>query len=347
MTAANDLLISFLDAGKGDCALLQFHQGRFNVLVDAGPRAPHAQLERMIENLRTLLPGGVIDLAIITHHDNDHIGGFPKLFEETSGLEIRELIFNSPGLVAEFLSETGTTKISAHQGYLVAKAKRPRHHRVVIAEDHLTFFDGLVELVFLSPTPAAIDDHGHVTQWPASETTKISPKKPFRPYAQLKEEADHFKEDSSESNCLSLAFEVRFDERAWLFLGDAWASTVKTGLDAIHHGDKPHYALVKLSHHGSQGNTDAALLSRFSCNDFVIPTNGHKHPDEQVFRRLLDAADSPPRIHFPRKTPELEDLLQHYRDCVHFPAEGEILQFKYRGTDGGESDHGADRSDRS
>ncbi|MEE1926551.1 MBL fold metallo-hydrolase [Pseudomonas sp. 148P] len=321
------MLISFLPAGIGDCALLQFAGGAFNILVDAGPSKPGDTAQRLIEHLQRLLPNGLIDIAIITHHDDDHIGGFMGLFAADSPLRIDQLIFNAPALVRMFLSNSTTQKCSPRQGYLIGERKRPRHHEVVTAGQRIPCFGDQVELVFLSPTPELVRRYGKLVD--SSQPVKISARKPFRPYAELKQEEDRFSEDTSRSNALSLAFEVRFGARTWLFLGDAWPSTVTASLDQLYGEDKPAYELVKLSHHGSDGNTSAELLARFSCLDYVVPTNGQRHhPQAQALRRVLDAcADSPPRFHFPARTVELEHLLKAYGDYVVYPQADELLQF--------------------
>lgn len=338
-----DVLISFLGAGAGDCALLQFEGGRFNVLVDAGPRYPSRDALHRLGQLKQLLPGGVIDLAVVTHQDDDHIGGFMTLLAEDSDLQIKELIFNSHDLVRAFLEESDTSRVSARQGYMLAKAKRPCHHQVVRAGERLKCYDAKIELLFVSPSPEAFKRFGHLTEPPISCSEPIAPRPPFRPYAQLRLDPDAFKEDTSGNNCMSLAFELRFKGNAWLFLGDAWPSTVNAGLEALYGRSRPHYRLVKVSHHASQGNTNAALLSRFSCHDFVIPTDGSRHPDEQVFRRILDAAGAAqPRLHFPEETAYLRALLRNYGEWIRYPERGCLLQFKYEELHGYSDDHETD-----
>jgi hypothetical protein len=49
--------------------------------------------------------------------------------------------------------------------------------------------------------------------------------------------------------------------------------------------------LVKVSHHGSKGNTSPELLSMISSKRFVISTNGaiHSLPDKQCLARIIKA----------------------------------------------------------
>ena len=46
---------------------------------------------------------------------------------------------------------------------------------------------------------------------------------------------------------------------------------------------------LKVSHHGSKGNTSPDLLKMFDCKRFLISTNGntHFHPDQETIARII------------------------------------------------------------
>jgi len=69
--------IVFLNVGQGDAGLLKM--GRVSILVDAGPRR-----NRIIYELDKSLPfyRRKINLAILTHPDLDHIGGFFEVLKK-------------------------------------------------------------------------------------------------------------------------------------------------------------------------------------------------------------------------------------------------------------------------
>lgn len=65
-----------------DCLFIRHQQDRsiFNLLIDGGPTEIVGQLHRYAKPFRSLLEelrerNESIDLAIITHVDDDHIGG--------------------------------------------------------------------------------------------------------------------------------------------------------------------------------------------------------------------------------------------------------------------------------
>lgn len=74
---SGQLVVHVLDVGQGDCILIQTPDRR-NILVDGGP--PDSA-DRVIDYL-TLNGVNRIDLLVITHPHNDHIGGLPKVLQE-------------------------------------------------------------------------------------------------------------------------------------------------------------------------------------------------------------------------------------------------------------------------
>lgn len=65
--------VRFLNVGQGDATLIQWPGGA--ALVDAGPRG---SAETLVRSLRRY---GVsrLDLAVATHPDSDHVGGYPQI----------------------------------------------------------------------------------------------------------------------------------------------------------------------------------------------------------------------------------------------------------------------------
>ena len=73
---ARHLEMYFLDVGQGDSSLIRFPGGA-KILIDAGP--DNGEVEKSLGNI--LPPNDrYIDLALITHPQLDHFGGFISLF---------------------------------------------------------------------------------------------------------------------------------------------------------------------------------------------------------------------------------------------------------------------------
>lgn len=72
----NDLRVSFLDVGQGDAVLIEAPNGN-QLLYDAGPPSG-ASLRALSRELSFW--DRTIDIAMLSHPDMDHIGGFPEVF---------------------------------------------------------------------------------------------------------------------------------------------------------------------------------------------------------------------------------------------------------------------------
>ena len=74
------LRITFLDVGQGDSVLLA-PPGGGAILIDAGPAWPQGLARNTLEPALRFQGLEEIDLAVATHADADHIGGYPELIE--------------------------------------------------------------------------------------------------------------------------------------------------------------------------------------------------------------------------------------------------------------------------
>src|SRR3989338_157175 len=72
----NYLMVAFLDVGQGDAIFIEAPNGN-QILIDAGPN------REVLEELGKIMPfyDRSINMVIVTHPDNDHIGGLPSVLE--------------------------------------------------------------------------------------------------------------------------------------------------------------------------------------------------------------------------------------------------------------------------
>jgi beta-lactamase superfamily II metal-dependent hydrolase len=85
---AEDAEVDFIDVGQGDAELVSTSDGR-HVLIDAGPPSAQAALLSYLSNRSVT----VLDALIISHPDDDHIGGADDVLR---ALEVRSVYH--PGL---------------------------------------------------------------------------------------------------------------------------------------------------------------------------------------------------------------------------------------------------------
>jgi hypothetical protein len=72
--------------GVGDCFLLSFPragQDDFRILIDCGVHQAQAggsqKIKDSVQDLKTILPNGKIDVVVGTHEHQDHLSGFPEI----------------------------------------------------------------------------------------------------------------------------------------------------------------------------------------------------------------------------------------------------------------------------
>ena len=84
-SAGPTLDVLFFDVGQGDAVLVTTPEGR-RLLVDTGPRSPTGRADVSFSLVPYLKRRGIdhLDTVVITHPDEDHLGGLPTLLREVS-----------------------------------------------------------------------------------------------------------------------------------------------------------------------------------------------------------------------------------------------------------------------
>lgn len=303
------VIIKMLPAYDGDCLLLTLSLPdgpARHILIDGGPGRTHRRLAQEIQQLQD--QGQELDLLLITHIDDDHIGGLVKLFEDPAfdPAMLKHVWFNSGAALAGQLAglyaasreialyPQTDTSISIRQGNTVEQ-----YLQRVAGWDGTLIHTGTEPLrwegctiTVLSPDYQSLEKlHRH---WPAAPSTATpasgSAPATARTIAELNALTED-EEDSAVCNGSSLAILLETATANLLFLGDAHPSVVAASLRRLgYSATRPlEAAFVKVSHHGSRFNTSAELLSLWRCQHYGISTNGLKHrlPHKECLARLI------------------------------------------------------------
>jgi competence protein ComEC len=145
--------VSFLDVGQGDSILIRTPEGR-TLLIDGGGtvnfrkpgeswkdrRDPYEVGEKLLVPLLKKRGIRSLDTLIISHLDEDHIGGLQAVLEE---FPVHRVLFN--GTLKKSDSAERLLRTALHQGAAVEAALRPSRYQP----------DGETELTFLGPAAAA------------------------------------------------------------------------------------------------------------------------------------------------------------------------------------------------
>lgn len=90
-----------LDVAGADCFIIKFYEANdsYLIMIDAGN---YTDGKKIIQHLDKYYPDEVVDLAIVTHPDKDHFGGFVYMLEmlqenSRNAVMINRFVVNDPG----------------------------------------------------------------------------------------------------------------------------------------------------------------------------------------------------------------------------------------------------------
>lgn len=277
--------VNILDAGHGDCILLDFTHTL--VLIDSGPKTFLIR-RNVIEKLKDLLNERTIDIAIVTHNDDDHIGGYEYVL--SSGIKIEKFIFNSLSICGELFNDH-EQQISYNQDISLdtfIKDKTVSLEALVFGNEPVIIND--IKLIPLTPTIGALhhmhDDYIKKNQPQISSDEKVEPTL-LKCIEEVANGTDKFLPDRSITNRTSLSLIIEYNGFRGLFLGDAWATDVIESfrLNKI----EPGFCVTKLSHHGSERNSNSELINIIGKTEYIIcaDKSKHNHPNNKTIARIL------------------------------------------------------------
>ncbi|HBC6587829.1 MBL fold metallo-hydrolase [Klebsiella oxytoca] len=279
------VIVNILDAGHGDCILLDFTHTL--ILIDSGPKTFLIR-RNVIEKLKDLLNDRTIDIAIVTHNDDDHIGGYEYVL--SSGIKIEKFIFNSLSICGELFNDH-EQQISYNQDISLdtfIKDKTVSLEALVFGNEPVIIND--IKLIPLTPTIDALhhmhDDYIKKNQPQISSDEKVEPTL-LKCIEEVANGTDKFLPDRSITNRTSLSLIIEYNGFRGLFLGDAWATDVIESfrLNKI----EPGFCVTKLSHHGSERNSNSELINIIGKTEYIIcaDKSKHNHPNNKTIARIL------------------------------------------------------------
>ncbi len=313
--------IKFLKANNGDSILISFHDSeevKRNILIDGGmPQTYYnsgqnnnGDLYYTIEDIKTR--GESIDLLVLTHIDEDHIGGILKWieFDEEAHQIIKKVWFNSGKTIAKYFNEKENEDLNVYLDIFRSKETSIRqgkffedyieNHNIwdkeILKSGKTANYKGLI-IRILSPNELSLSKlqreykktkdelytNGSDNDWSNHILDFIN-----------QEEKSNFKfeKDNSVTNGSSIAFVLTFKEKSFLFLGDSHPEVILASLKELGY-DKINpikVELLKISHHGSCKNTSKELLEVIETENYVISTSSesHNHPDKRTLSRIIN-----------------------------------------------------------
>jgi hypothetical protein len=299
-----------LQAFHGDSLLL--HAGDRLVLIDGGPVRTYAtSLRPRLEELRAArVPDGGplrIDLAMVSHIDDDHIHGLTDLggalveldedqqplpydvgglwhnaFDDVLGNRAQEVPRAGPPVVAS----VGQGRTLRDQAIRLGWARNQPFDGLVVAPREVAVGD--VTLTVVAPDPGALDQLDQEwEEWLAHHPAAVE----VAEYA-----------DRSVFNLSSIVVLAEAAGKRMLLCGDARGDHVLEGLEAagrLAAGGTLELDILKLPHHGSIRNVDTDFFERLPARHYVISADGRDGNPESATLEAIAAvrADDDFTIH--------------------------------------------------
>lgn len=325
------LSVEYIPMQYYDAILIQFtgEDGMLHtIIVDGG----HIDLpkfcytERLKKKLELIFSNGnSIDLWIVTHIDNDHIGGLysfinDSVFFETYHDRLKEVWMNY-GDNGDFnVQRTGV--IGYNDGKKLRDAIVEKHVCIkqnILAGELATISDAIITVV--APNVDAMKRY--LKWWNSHEFKDVVQtadgfvkgyewdyNKRFKDF-----DPDKYEEDKEVKNNSSIAFIITFKSYRLLFAADSCTSILKAGLEKMKMYENGTLKLdfMHIPHHGSSRNTSIEFLRSIHCQRYMITGNGenrYKLPDKETIARLIFANPSGCEIHFTQLNSKLKEIFE-------------------------------------
>ncbi|HMG15521.1 MAG TPA: MBL fold metallo-hydrolase, partial [Saprospiraceae bacterium] len=282
--------IKFLKAGTGDSTLIH-HKG-YNIIIDGGSDSKYllSEIDEIYKNKE------IINLLIITHHDDDHIKGIIDLLKHIDENKynlrnkfIEKVIFNSPRLVLGKISKKESNLLSYKQAFEVEELliKINTEWKLHKEGDTQNFEDLKIEI--LSPTHNDLENYSLQHGAYLTSDNKCDWKTSL--YL-LDKYINDDSQDTSISNKSSIVINLECDCKKVLLLGDVTPDRLEVIMNKLsfkNKGKPNKFDLIKLPHHGSYRSLNKKIFENIICNNYVISTNGRKYylPNKRTLLKVL------------------------------------------------------------
>lgn len=291
--------VHYLNVSDADAIIIRYEdsQNKYIVLVDAGNVSDSDKIKKYIWNhWRTY----TIDLAICTHPDSDHKGGFWGLLNDKN-VTINEFWLNTP---EDVIDEVEYNRLYPRRNRLSHCRECYAHptddglpnlvdlaisYKCLVYDAYSGKKHSLIPISVVGPTkkfyhPLAIEILKNNKKKKDEDNSLYEDVGLFSSF-QAKSSIDNEPDDCSPTNAGSiiLLFEPIAGHRFLLF-GDANRAAIA---DAISNNMNLTGCKIKVPHHGSKHNLTSALIDELAPNCAIISAKGtQKHPSRGIVHCL-------------------------------------------------------------
>lgn len=316
--------VYFYQAKCGDAARVRYRDnkgGYHNILIDSGYNNTFKfilknHIQEIEEN------NEVIDLWVITHIHDDHIGGVEMYIKQIKSGERRDIVqnwlFNLPREVSLNTScelTSISSSVSIRQADLLSKylvSNNKYHVKDVVANKYALDFFGL-NIYILSPSSKKLlalrNKYGKGINLPlekieeSSISSSVSSRMDDYDTKLMNFNLKNWKQDNSIENGSSISLLTEYDNIKILWLADSHPSDIIDSLRELGYSDenKINCDWVKVPHHGSRGNNSNELYDMIDCSNYLFSVNGENKfylPAKKTIARILRNSKRDKSIHY-------------------------------------------------
>jgi beta-lactamase superfamily II metal-dependent hydrolase len=305
--------IKFYQAECGDAARIKFigNDNKYhNIFIDSGfERTFRFVLEEDIRQIEK--DNEKIDLWILTHIHDDHIGGVIKYLDAIDNGEFKDIVnqwfYNIPRfypITKKDMKSYFSKATSISQGdhiYEYLKLNEKISELDITSKLQTIDLFGL-KLTILTPSVKKLNKlrdkypFGSINELEKSELTSISDakatKKTDYKIKLVDFDLENFIEDKSIENGSSISMITEYQNKKILWLADSHPSDIMTSLQKLGYSKENQFECdwVKVSHHGSTANNSNELYDLIKCNNYLFSSNGenkHNLPNKECIAKIL------------------------------------------------------------
>jgi beta-lactamase superfamily II metal-dependent hydrolase len=298
-------------AFQGDTISILFNMQNNCILIDTGTKRSYLKgsLKEQFKKIQN------VDLLILTHTDEDHIGGILKYYEDNDRKTklFKNVWFNTEHLISRNLkletkdecqihvTDCDNLNMSLKQGLTLEKCLLSDdllpYQLITSGKTHEMFS---AEIQVLSPE---IDDliEFH-KKWEVEKEYHLEVAYKTDYNLTIPELLNNnYTENGTLANKSSIAFIFNYKNKKILLMGDAFPSVIETNIRKLGYNEsnKLKLEVVKVSHHGSKNGMSSSLLNIIDCDKFVISTNGSNGlPSKECLARIVAHKDEKIFLYF-------------------------------------------------
>lgn len=299
-----------------------------NIIIDGGEMysPKYCYADRLKGKLEELFSKGeTIDLWVITHIDNDHIGGLynfinDKDFFETYSCRLKEVWMNYGGKEDYDVQRTGEVGYEGGRKLRDVLLDKKVNVKEGIKAGYSTVKDN-AHIVVIAPDA---DSYKRYIEWWKGKEFKevvetsdglVSGKdwdygKKFQDF-----NLNHYNEDNEVKNNSSIAFVLTYHQYQLLFAADSCSSILLNGMkdSNLMQDEKMKLDLMHIPHHGSSRNSSFKFFESIDCPRYVITGNGenrYKLPDKETIARLNGANLDGVELLFTEQNSKLKEIFE-------------------------------------